>query len=125
MLARCLNPKKEGFANYGGRGIIVCERWQESFADFLADMGECPPDLFIDRVDNDKGYFKSNCRWTDRTTNNRNQRKSIRVDGVPLAQIAEEVKVSYRRLKYQAVTKKLPLDLAIANAKQLEIGIKA
>lgn len=62
MLKRCTNPKTHNFHNYGGRGIAVCESWKV-FANFLADMGERPTGLTIDRVDNSRGYEPGNCRW--------------------------------------------------------------
>lgn len=64
MKQRCGNPNNLAYARYGGRGIIVCERWQNSFVAFLEDMGLKPtPRHTLDRIDPDKGYYKENCRW--------------------------------------------------------------
>jgi hypothetical protein len=86
MKRRCENPKDRAFDNYGERGIFVCSRWSESFENFLADMGECPPVLTLDRVDNDKGYTLGNCRWATVLEQNRNMR-SVRLDLVSASQI--------------------------------------
>lgn len=60
----CHNPKHPKFARYGGRGIAVCERWRASFANFWADMGECPGGLVLRRIDESKGYEPGNCVWS-------------------------------------------------------------
>jgi drug/metabolite transporter superfamily protein YnfA len=77
MLARCHNPHVRCYARYGGRGITVCDRWRESFGNFLADMGEIPVHgMQLDRIDNSKGYGPENCRWATRKENGRNKRNS-------------------------------------------------
>jgi hypothetical protein len=64
MRRRCNNPDHEAFDNYGGRGIKVCQRWDNDFAAFLADVGERPPGrLTIDRIENDGNYEPGNVRW--------------------------------------------------------------
>ena len=77
---RTTNPKATGFSNYGGRGITVCDRWAESFEEFLSDMGECPEGLSIDREDNNGNYEPSNCRWATAIEQANNQR--LRIDAV-------------------------------------------
>lgn len=81
IIQRCTNPKHIGYKNYGGRGIIVCDRWNPkrggSFENFLEDMGERPLGLTIDRINNDKGYHKSNCRWRTIKEQSRNKRNNI------------------------------------------------
>jgi hypothetical protein len=62
MFSRCYCPAHVSFHNYGGRGITVCKRWR-SFANFLADMGDRPEGLQLDRINNCKGYSPKNCRW--------------------------------------------------------------
>ena len=76
MKDRCLNPKCKSYNNYGGRGITVCDRWLESFENFLSDMGKKPKGLTIERVDNSKGYSPDNCIWATRKTQVRNTRKT-------------------------------------------------
>ena len=110
---RCLNENNKQYVDYGARGITVCKEWQESFTFFLNDMGRKPfPRAQIDRIENNKGYYKSNCRWTTSTVNNRNSRqtklsmdiaRSIRKDYATLkctqAYLARKYKISRSAIK--------------------------
>jgi hypothetical protein len=80
MRARCNNPKATSYSIYGGRGIKVCERW-DSFELFLADMGPRPSRQHsIDRIDPNKGYEPSNCRWATRIEQQNNHRRTVFIE---------------------------------------------
>ncbi len=78
MRSRCFNPADRRYADYGGRGITLCERWENSFEAFYADMGARPsPRHSIDRINNDGPYAPGNCRWAtaqQQANNKRNNR---------------------------------------------------
>lgn len=73
MHDRCRNPKNKSYRYYGGRGIAVCDEWK-SFEQFYKDMGDRPEGKSIDRIDNNKGYCKENCRWADKFQQSQNRR---------------------------------------------------
>lgn len=100
MRGRCNNPNSDWYHRYGGRGIEVCERW-DSFANFLADMGERPEGMTIDRIDSDGNYGPDNCKWATHKEQSNNKSKinskitkedavKIRLDTRTLTLIAQE-----------------------------------
>lgn len=81
MMQRCLNPNHDSYWKYGAKGITVCERWQESFENFLSDMGlKSKPNLTIDRIDGELGYFPTNCRWATYRQQNNNLKTNVILD---------------------------------------------
>lgn len=77
MKSRCYYPKSNRYYRYGARGITVCRRWLDSFANFLADMGPKPsPRHSIDRINNDGNYEPTNCRWATTAEQRRNRSDS-------------------------------------------------
>ena len=79
MHTRCTNQNSPQFHNYGGRGIKVCDRWS-SFNNFLADMGEAPPGLSLDRIDVNGDYAPGNCRWATGVQQGRNRRNNTLIE---------------------------------------------
>ena len=80
MVIRCTSPGSVNYPRYGGAGITVCDRWRNSFENFLADMGERPSALYsLDRINNDGNYEPGNCRWatSKQQGNNRHSNRLI------------------------------------------------
>jgi hypothetical protein len=105
MIQRCTNPNdKTHWKYYGGRGITICDRWRHSFEDFLADVGERPIGLTLERTNNELGYFPGNVRWASRLEQALNRRPAskltaeqviaIRADPRPNLRIAEQYHVT-------------------------------
>lgn len=77
MISRCYNENNVSYKNYGGRGIVVCDRWRYSVKNFVKDMGLKPSsDMSLDRINNNGNYEITNCRWSTSIEQNNNQRRN-------------------------------------------------
>lgn len=102
--SRCLNPNDKSFPNYGGRGIMICDRWRYSFEAFYEDMGPAPSSSHsIDRIDPNGDYRPDNCRWVTWDTQCRNKRHTIKCSymGIerPLSEWSRSLGIKYGTLK--------------------------
>jgi hypothetical protein len=100
MKDRCYQPTATSYKNYGGRGITVSDSWLGSFETFYMDMGNAPKGCSIDRIDNNKGYSKENCRWATKREQGNNQRtnKFITLDNgseMTVANYARKFNITY------------------------------
>lgn len=107
MKRRCFNPNDKRYADYGGRGITVCEEWTavpDQFFDWSLKNGY-DDNLTIDRIENDGNYAPDNCRWVDRKTQSRNRRSNVRVQyegkEITLIELSEKTGISYNCLSYR------------------------
>lgn len=105
MRTRCENPNYKEFHLYGGRGITVCERWKSGYENFLADMGERPDGLTLERVDVNKGYSPENCKWATKIEQANNKRNSafltLNGETMTVAQWATKLKMNASTLYYR------------------------
>jgi hypothetical protein len=100
---RCYNENNQRYIDYGGRGIIVCTRWLESFLNFYNDMGPRPKGTSLDRRDNDGNYEPGNCRWATIEEQNNNKRNNIfyyyREESLTIAQLSKKYSIQYMTLR--------------------------
>jgi hypothetical protein len=93
MQARCHNPKCKSYPHYGGRGITICDRWVDSFENFLEDMGRRPPGKYsLDRIDVNGNYQPDNCRWATDEMQNNNRRPMKRIADFTAEELEAELK---------------------------------
>ena len=116
MKQRCLNKNRTNFKFYGDKGILICDRWLNSFENFLEDMGTRPDGMTLDRIDTTKGYCKENCRWAThkQQANNRISNKPISYLGITLTteEWAKKIGISKDCLKLR-LHRKWPLEKAL------------
>jgi len=98
MKDRCRNPANSQWKNYGGRGINYDPRW-EKFENFIADMGERPAGMTLERTDNNKGYCKANCVWATPQQNSSNKRTAGRYQGKPYTYWSAKLGVSLNSIR--------------------------
>lgn len=103
--ARCLNTKNQYYYLYGGRGIEICDKWLNSFENFLADMGEKPDGKSIDRIDTNGNYDPKNCRWSDAYEQANNTRTNVKIEYngeiLTLSQWARRMNLQIQTLSYR------------------------
>lgn len=97
MRARCLNPKATKYPRYGGRGITICDRWMNSYACFLADMGRCPKGMTLERKNVNGNYEPGNCCWAtpSEQANNKTNNRVLVHDGVQQTHAQWERQMGY------------------------------
>lgn len=112
MKHRCHTPTHKAYHRYGGRGITVCDRWMDSFENFVSDMGDRPTKGHsIERIDNNKGYSPDNCKWATSREQNNNTSSTVKISFLgktqSIAQWAREYGLHPstlgKRLKYMSV----------------------
>lgn len=108
MIGRCYNPSAFGFSYYGGKGIIVCDRWRKSFASFLADVGERPSRAHtLDRINGCGNYEPQNCRWATKREQAKNRKTTnfylFGGEKLTLREIAERTGFTYECLRHRVV----------------------
>src|SRR5437879_1494921 len=126
MRSRCLSLKTPSYVRYGGRGIIICARW-DSFLNFLADMGERPDGFTLERIDSNGNYSPENCKWASRKeqARNTNRNRVIEYQGErkTLVEWAETKGLSRESLRQRLL--KWPLEIALTRPVRIQEALSA
>ena len=121
MWARCKIKSATGYAQYGARGITVCNEWKD-FAEFLRDMGRCPEGCSLNRINNDSGYSKENCSWATNHEQacNTSRTRWVEKDGVLMlaAEVAKQNMVPYATYKSRLYKQKWSIEEACGLTKR-------
>lgn len=116
MRSRCYKKSHKSYADYGGRGITICERWND-FSNFYADMGERPEKLTLGRIDNSLGYSPENCKWETAVEQGNNKRSNLWLTAhgktMTLTQWARHSKISGDTIMVRLTKLGWPLDVAL------------
>jgi hypothetical protein len=127
MKARCLNSNNPNFADYGGRGIKVCDQWMHNFNQFAKDMGERPVGYSIDRINNDGDYTPQNCKWSTRKEQQQNRRitHKITIEGKQyfISDIAHQYNFKWMTIFNRAKTAKTFNELVDKTRKVYKEGL--
>lgn len=110
-----LSENSHNYANYGGRGITVCDRWRgkAGFDNFVSDMGVPEPHLTLGRIDNDQGYSPDNCQWQTWTEQASNRRPKPQIPG-SLRQLSRAAGLAYHVVYQRVKLHGWPVDKALA-----------
>ena len=121
MKRRCYNKNEMNYPRYGGKGVKVCDRWLNSFENFLEDMGEAPKGLTLDRISSQGDYEPGNCRWATVHEQNRNKKNIINItvgnESKCLGEWASYYGVEYDKLRYWYKKRKLSFLDAVNKSK--------
>jgi hypothetical protein len=130
MIQRCTNPKNHAAHNYVNRGIKVCDKWM-TFTIFLEEMGPAPDGRSIDRIDNNKGYFKENCRWATKLEQVNNTRKTrycrYNDEIIPIMELVRKTGLKRTALFHRIFKLKMSPEDAVADClkySHTRIGVK-
>jgi len=123
MKNRCYLKSNKHYHLYGGRGIGMSDEWKNDFMCFLSDMGRRPsPAHSIDRIDNEKGYSKENCRWATPKEQANNKRSTVRIEHygmmMTISEMASMYAIPFKHLEYRIKKKKMGVADAVFSAAQ-------